>query len=682
MVLVIYLLSALKLYLCWSMETKSPLTLDDFFDNTHFLSLSFSSSGQHLLFQTTRPAWNSSSSEYNLWLYDIETQKKKLITKTLGEVLTPYWSPSGNWFAYLRSETSTSSHQWSSESDQKTKYYIYLYSILTDDLWPIQINIEAPSMLRWSDNDSSLYIVATTLKSTGKDEETIFYRQRINNQISIIHRVDIDSNNRSSPINQITTLTTIPFRIGELLYVPLEQKLIFTSVSALIEDLNDFEIYSIDLRNVPSLTRLTNNQACEIDLELSNDGKYLLFRNYTRRSNQPEFNDTQRRLYSLDLIDGQTERLGKDFMGNIIGYTPKSDGGVYILGQLRTEIQIYTQQSAIENSIHQSGWNGTYENLAVSLHRPNSIAFIYSSFEQPKELYYIHDINQLQSAQAITNENYRLTQREIPKAKVYNWKNEEDQQIIEGILHYPPGKFQSKNLPLLVLMHGGPYEASLNDFQASWYNWAPLAATQGWLVLEPNYCGSAGYGDQFVDEIRRQPFTRPTRDILSAVDQLIKDGIVDSTQLAVGGYNYGGFLTNWLIRQTTRFNAALSGAGAVDHASAWGTMDLPILFNHLFGGPPWDASHIYLTQSPMYQLDKVRTPTLIVTGGKDTRVDTEQSYMLERGLHYLGIPVKLIVFPNEEHGLDINPWHGKIKVREELKWLMKYGLQSGSKNNK
>ncbi len=110
-----------------------------------------------------------------------------------------------------------------------------------------------------------------------------------------------------------------------------------------------------------------------------------------------------------------------------------------------------------------------------------------------------------------------------------------------------------------------------------------------------------------------------------------------------------------MITQTTRFNAALSGAGAVDRTSARGTIDLPILFNHLFRGSPWDASHIYLTQSSIYQLDKVRTPTLIVTGGKDTQVDTAQYYMLERGLHYLGIPVKLIIFPNEDHELDIDP---------------------------
>ena len=360
-------------------------------------------------------------------------------------------------------------------------------------------------------------------------------------------------------------------------------------------------------------------------------------------------------MYSLDLTNGQIERLGKDFSGNIIGYIPKSDGGVYILGQLGTEVQIYTQKSSRDNLIHHQGWNGSYERIASPLHRPRSIAFVYSSFEKPKEIYFIHDIDQLQSAQVITDENYVLAQRDIPKAKVFKWKNDQDNQIIEGILHYPPGKFQSKNLPLFVLVHGGPYKASLNDFQAGWYNWAPLAATQGWLVLEPNYCGSAGYGDQFLDEIRGQPLTRPSRDILSAVDYLIQDGIVDPNKLAVGGYSYGGFLTNWLITQTTRFNAALSGSGAVHHTSAWGIMDLPILFNHLFSGFPWEVSHIYQMESSIYYLDKVRTPTLIVTGEKDVRVDPAQSYILERSLYYLGIPVKLIILPNEGHELDNDP---------------------------
>jgi dipeptidyl aminopeptidase/acylaminoacyl peptidase len=252
--------------------------------------------------------------------------------------------------------------------------------------------------------------------------------------------------------------------------------------------------------------------------------------------------------------------------------------------------------------------------------------------------------------------------------------------MIEGILHYPPEKFQSKNLPLLVLIHGGPYSASLNKLEFVWHNWASLAASEGWLVLEPNYRGSTGYGDQFLNEVRYKPLSRPGKDILCGVDQLIKDGIVDSYRLAIGGYSYGGFLTNWLITQTRRFNAALSGAGAIDHTSSWGMTDIPVHLGYLFGGFPWEVSNTYQNEAPIYQLDRIRTPTHIVTGEHDNRVPTSQSYILERGLYYLGIPVKLISFPKEGHSMINNPWYGKIKVREELKWLQKYGNQSLNKN--
>jgi dipeptidyl aminopeptidase/acylaminoacyl peptidase len=259
---------------------------------------------------------------------------------------------------------------------------------------------------------------------------------------------------------------------------------------------------------------------------------------------------------------------------------------------------------------------------------------------------------------------------------VYKWKNEEDQRIIEGMLHYPPGKFESKNLPLLVLIHGGPYGANGNRFLPIWYAWATLAASEGWLVLEPNYRGSTGYGDQFLDEVRYRPLSLPGKDILFGVDQLIRDGIVDPYRLTIGGYSYGGFLTNWLITQTKRFNAALSGAGVIEHVSAWGEMDVPIFFSYLFGGNPWEVPHTYQNEAPIYQLDRVSTPTIITTGESDIRVPASQSYIMERGLYSQEVPVKLIIFPKEEHGLSINPWHGKIKVREELKWLKKYGNQS------
>jgi len=346
---------------------------------------------------------------------------------------------------------------------------------------------------------------------------------------------------------------------------------------------------------------------------------------------------------------------------------------------LGTNIQIYTQQSPMKYSILQRGWDGTYESItsaSSSFKGRSPIAFVYSSFGRPQEVYFTDNINRLQSAKAITSENKLLTRRNLPQGKVYTWTSDEDDRTIEGVLHYPPGKFECKNLPLLVLIHGGPHAASINHFNAKSYDWAPLAASEGWLVLEPNYRGSTGYGDQFLNEIHYQPLSRPGRDILSGVDSLIKDGIADPNSLAVGGYSYGGFLTNWLITQTTRFNAALSGAGAVEHVSLWGTMDLPVLINDLFGGFPWEVPHTYQSESPVYQLNKVRTPTHICTGANDVTVPVGQSYILERGLHSLGIPVKLLILPNEGHLLNNNPWHGKIQTREELKWLQKYGQKS------
>ncbi len=100
-----------------------------------------------------------------------------------------------------------------------------------------------------------------------------------------------------------------------------------------------------------------------------------------------------------------------------------------------------------------------------------------------------------------------------------------------------------------------------------------VAATQGWLVFEPNYRGSSGYGDKFLMRDRSAARFRPGKDILEGVDALVKEGIADPNRLAIGGYSYGGYMTNWLITQTTRFKAAVTGAGAVEHVANWGNDD-------------------------------------------------------------------------------------------------------------
>ncbi|CAF1076439.1 unnamed protein product [Didymodactylos carnosus] len=669
------LLLILKLILCSSTETKPKLTLNEYFDFTNYPSLSFSPSGQHLLIQSKRPSWNSNSYENSLWLYNIETKRKQLITRALSESLKPQWSPSGNWIAFLLNQNSIAS----SDEYPKANEYIYLYSVISNEWLPIYIGKEIPVALTWSNDDFSLYFVTFASMPPKEDDnlqkvewkDVIPYRLSKSNEGSSIHRIDIEKDTQTSSTKRYL-IKNVPFLITELLFVPFEEKLVLMSSSTLSEKIDITEMYSLNLQNLSTLSRLTSNDLLKHELRLSNDNRHVLFLAFGRESSQGKLNGIQQRLYSLDLTNGHLELLAKDFGGSIAEYMTKPDGGVYILGQLGTETQIYTQQSPTHKLIYHQGWNGTYERISLSSKQNGPIAFIYSSFERPKEVYLMDNIDQLQSAQVLTSENKLFTQRELPKTKVYQWKNTEDQRTIEGILHYPPGEFQSKNLPLFVLIHGGPGPASTNSFTADWYTWAPLAASEGWLVLEPNYRGSFGYGDQFHNEVFLQPLSRPGRDILLGVDQLVNDGIADPNRLAIGGYSYGGFLTNWLITQTTRFNAALSGAGAVEYVSAWGTVDTSTFIPYLFGGYPWEVPQNYLSESPIYHLSRARTPTHIITGEKDVQVDNSQSFILERGLHHLGIPVQLLVFPNEGHGFNKNPWYGKIKVREELKWLHKY----------
>jgi dipeptidyl aminopeptidase/acylaminoacyl peptidase len=226
---------------------------------------------------------------------------------------------------------------------------------------------------------------------------------------------------------------------------------------------------------------------------------------------------------------------------------------------------------------------------------------------------------------------------------------------------------------MFTFIHGGPEDADGNHFEADWYQWAALAATDGWLVFEPNYRGSIGYGDAFALGIIPHVLSRPGKDVLEGIDQLVRDGVADPRHLTVGGYSYGGYMTNWLITQTTRFKAAVSGAGAVEHVANWGNDDTTQDDAYFLGGLPWEAQKNYEAESAIWQFDKVTTPTHVVAGSDDIRVYVGEDYLLERALHTRGIPTSLLLFPGEGHDLDKNPWHGKIKVREELKWLDKYG---------
>ncbi len=272
----------------------------------------------------------------------------------------------------------------------------------------------------------------------------------------------------------------------------------------------------------------------------------------------------------------------------------------------------------------------------------------------------------------LTKVNPQVDQWKLPQIQLVQWTAPDGQEV-ESILELPfdhkPG---DKPLPMVVEIHGGPTSAVLYQLQF-WIYGRTLMPAKGYALLSPNYRGSTGYGDKFLTDLVGQENDVEVKDILAGVDAMVQRGIADPDRLGVMGWSNGGFLTNCLITQTDRFKAASSGAGVIDQVIQWGTEDTPgHVINFMAGGQPWSKIEEFRSASPLYNLDKVKTPTLIHVGEKDERVPAAHARTLFRGLRqYLNVPAELIVYPGEGHGLTVYK-HRKAKMEWDLAWFDRY----------
>jgi dipeptidyl aminopeptidase/acylaminoacyl peptidase len=273
----------------------------------------------------------------------------------------------------------------------------------------------------------------------------------------------------------------------------------------------------------------------------------------------------------------------------------------------------------------------------------------------------------------ITNINPQVDTWKLPQIRIVRWRSFDGTEV-EGILELPTGwKKEDGPLPLHVSIHGGPTSSSKLNFKY-WIYGRAIFAANGWAVFDPNYRGSTGYGDSFLTDLINNKNNLDVQDILSGVDMLIADGIADPKKLAVSGWSNGGYLTNCLITATDRFKAASSGAGVFDTVMQWSIEDTPGHVVNFNSGLPWDRAAQMHKSSPLYNANKITTPTLIHVGENDARVPAAHSIAMHRALHhYVGTPTELIIYPGEGHGLT-RMSHRRAKLEWDLKWFEHYVL--------
>ncbi len=297
----------------------------------------------------------------------------------------------------------------------------------------------------------------------------------------------------------------------------------------------------------------------------------------------------------------------------------------------------------------------------------DKVAAVLSTTEHPRDIFLY---GRSGTGERLTHSNPQVDTWKLPQISIVKWIGADGDEV-EGILELPPDYEPGTPLPMVVELHGGPTAATMLRLRF-WIYGRTLLAAKGYALFSPNYRGSTGYGDEFMTDLIGRENDVEVKDILAGVDAMVERGIADPERMGVMGWSNGGYLTNCLIAATDRFAAASSGAGVLDMVIQWGTEDTPGHVVNYTRGLPWNEHEEYRKASPLYDLDKVTTPTIIHVGGGDARVPAAHSRALYRGLrHYLNVPTELVVYPGEGHGLTTYKNRG-AKIEWDIAWFEKY----------
>ncbi|MGM0546428.1 MAG: S9 family peptidase [Bacteroidota bacterium] len=312
------------------------------------------------------------------------------------------------------------------------------------------------------------------------------------------------------------------------------------------------------------------------------------------------------------------------------------------------------------------------------------LIYVYSTASLPPQ-YRLAELNEKRRSVEIPegNEVFKLNEyldkKTKAKTEVVRWTGALDEEI-NGILYYPHDYEEGKKYPLVVTIHGGPSGVDLDQWNESWTDFNNIMAQKGAFVLQPNYHGSGNHGQEFVESIKGHYYEYEVPDVVNGVEMLVDEGKVDRDSLGVKGWSNGAIITTMLtVEYPDMFKVAAPGAGDVNWTSDYGTCSFGVSFDQsYFGGAPWDDTddkifnETYIQKSPLFEMEKVKTPTIIFHGSEDRAVPRDQGWEYYRALQQIDqAPVRFLWFPGQPHGLQ-KVTHQTRKMEEEIAWFDKY----------
>jgi dipeptidyl aminopeptidase/acylaminoacyl peptidase len=382
----------------------------------------------------------------------------------------------------------------------------------------------------------------------------------------------------------------------------------------------------------------------------SPDGRYLAFLSQAT----PNYESDRWRLMVKDRTTGETREVPHAFDRWVGEYAwdPSSQGFIVIAEDHQQNRFFHVTLAGDVHHVHPGGNAAQFSLGGGTGGEPDVVAFVGDAVNRPADVYvwridHLHPAPPLQ----VTHLNAdRLRALDLPAAEEIAWRGANADSVF-GLLLKPPAFDPARRYPLLVLVHGGPQGAWLDQFHSRWN--AELFAAPGYVVFMPNPRGSTGFGQRFINQIARDWGGKAYVDVLRGVDAVARLPFVDSTRMGAAGGSFGGHMINWINGHTSRFKVLVAHDGDFNLTSFYGATEELWFPEHDLGGPPWVDRTDYERWSPDKFAERMRTPELVIHGGQDFRVPDTEGLQAFTALQRRGVPSRLLYFPDEGH------WVGK-----------------------
>ncbi|HCK60930.1 MAG TPA: hypothetical protein DHW11_06865 [Gemmatimonadetes bacterium] len=424
--------------------------------------------------------------------------------------------------------------------------------------------------------------------------------------------------------------------------------------------------------------RLTQNyEVGESSTQFSPDGNWIAF---SAPDEMDRYSMTENRIYIREISDrgGEFRKLGSGFDQSLsVGFWSEDSRTIYFNAGVTVTQQLWALDIE-KDEVTQI----TEERASLSVARDESSGAILINYQDPMTpptVFTVDGVEEIDDRDRwvqLVDVNPQMSEIALGREVEVNWTST-DGRTVGGVLVYPVGYEEGTRYPLIVAIHGGPASADVLRFNGGYG--AQVYAGAGYAILKPNYRGSRNYGNAHRTDIVGDYFTLGYDDIITGVDYLIEEGIVDGDRMGALGWSAGGHWSNWILTQTDRFKAISSGAGTMNWISMYAQSDVQRNRQFYVGdGFLYEDFDTYFNQSPLKYITNAKTPTMIHVVEGDPRVPSPQSVELHMALKKLDVPTELFMYPGRSHGIP-NPRNRLVKSVSEMAWMDHYVRGIGDK---